>query len=436
MLTSMCTSTEKDPSLNKRFINANFKWIVSLAVEIAWLIWALLDPKEHFGRFIEETPFVGKYYYMSITMVFGSLVAGATSEGGGVVAFPVMTLALGVPTIMARDFSFAIQSFGMTCASIMIWFLEVPLDNEAMIWGSIGGATGLVIGLEGIAPYLLPVYSKMFFVSLWFAFSVALFRLNTRKERTVYSSAAESDKSMLEHLCQVIDMPAHSGDDSESERPVVHFKIISAKRKRIATLTSIGIFGGICSSIAGSGLDMATFSMLTLYYRVSEKIATPTSVVLMAINAVMGTLLRLIPYGGAYKEGEFDVLWKFVSVCIPVVVIGAPIGAHIPTILNRHQISYLLYFLSTFQFISACAIVKPWSKPAPHGVGTIVASGITLIGGSLYFCKIADWGESRDLDIESHTSKDMEENEDLTSENMHSDTTIGSVPVDIAITVQ
>ncbi len=31
-------------------------------------------------------------WWMSVTMAFGSFVAGATSQGGGAVAFPVMTL--------------------------------------------------------------------------------------------------------------------------------------------------------------------------------------------------------------------------------------------------------------------------------------------------------------------------------------------------------
>ena len=32
------------------------------------------------------------YFYMSITMIIGSFVAGGSSEGGGAIAFPVMTL--------------------------------------------------------------------------------------------------------------------------------------------------------------------------------------------------------------------------------------------------------------------------------------------------------------------------------------------------------
>ena len=39
---------------------------------------------------------------------------GMTSEGGGAVAFPVMTLALKVKPTVARDFSLMIQSCGDT----------------------------------------------------------------------------------------------------------------------------------------------------------------------------------------------------------------------------------------------------------------------------------------------------------------------------------
>ena len=42
------------------------------------------------------------FYALSITMVFGSLVAGATSEGGASVAFPVMVLLLGIKPKIAR----------------------------------------------------------------------------------------------------------------------------------------------------------------------------------------------------------------------------------------------------------------------------------------------------------------------------------------------
>jgi len=49
-------------------------------------------------------------WYLTLTMVFGSMAAGATSVGGGAVSFPVMTLAFGLSPLLARDFSLMIQS--------------------------------------------------------------------------------------------------------------------------------------------------------------------------------------------------------------------------------------------------------------------------------------------------------------------------------------
>lgn len=49
---------------------------------------------------------------MSLTMIIGGFVGGATSEGGGAVAFPVMTLALAVEPKIARDFVYVSQSLG------------------------------------------------------------------------------------------------------------------------------------------------------------------------------------------------------------------------------------------------------------------------------------------------------------------------------------
>ena len=426
---------EKKPSPLRRFFNSNFKWIVTICVEICWLIWAFRDPDAHFGRFVEKTPYIGYYYHMSITMVFGSLVAGATSEGGGAVAFPVMTLALGVPPRLARDFSLGIQSFGMTAASVIIFFLGVPLDYEALIWCSVGGTIGLLVGLVGVAPFLLPSYTKLMFVSLWLSFSVALFRLNVRKERKVYNSSKESDEFIIEykrHMKKTVDVP--TGDNADvclSSIELDNRKVMRAKRKRIASLVAIGVIGGICSSIAGSGLDMASFSLLTLYYRVSEKVATPTSVVLMATNAFVGMLCRLIPIGGAYDPGEAETLWKFLSVCIPVVVVGAPVGAHIPTILSRHQISYLLYFLSTLQFISAYIIIQPWSEPAPHGVGLLVSSAVTLIAGTLFFIKAANFGELRDADIITKEADELSDEESIS--NTPDEESIPKTPEDESI---
>jgi uncharacterized membrane protein YfcA len=57
---------------------------------------------------------------MTIAMIFGSFIGGATAEGGGVVAFPVMTLILHQSPSVARDFSFMIQCIGKKNLSVSL----------------------------------------------------------------------------------------------------------------------------------------------------------------------------------------------------------------------------------------------------------------------------------------------------------------------------
>ena len=61
-----------------------------------------------------------------------------TSEGGGAVAFPVMTLALSIEPTVARDFSMMIQSVGMSAASFTILFMRIQLEGRAVIFCTIG----------------------------------------------------------------------------------------------------------------------------------------------------------------------------------------------------------------------------------------------------------------------------------------------------------
>ncbi len=65
---------------------------------------------------------------MSITMIVGSAIGGATSEGGGAVAFPVMTLALHIAPSIARDFSMMVQSCGEN-STVLTWFKKVDLKT-------------------------------------------------------------------------------------------------------------------------------------------------------------------------------------------------------------------------------------------------------------------------------------------------------------------
>jgi uncharacterized membrane protein YfcA len=270
-------------------------------------------------------------WFMSITMLFGSFIAGATPEGGGAVAFPVMTLMFDIKPHIARNFSLAIQSFGMTAASFLIITQKIKIDKTYLCLCSFGGFFGIAFGSYFIAPLVSPPYAKMFFVSLWLSFGVALFYINFKQ-----------DGQIIDHLPQL----------SNYEKKQLMF---------------LGFLGGVVVSIVGSGIDILTFSIVTIRYRLSEKVATPTSVCLMTGNTIIGFLIHV------FLLRDFGVEeFNYLLVCIPVVIFFAPFGAYLINQKTRNFISNFLYTVLIAQFLGALIILKPTGFLAWFSLATFI----------------------------------------------------------------
>lgn len=276
-----------------------------------------------------------------ITMIFGSFIAGASSEGGGAVAFPVFTLLMNIPPDTARNFSFAIQSIGMTAASTLIIGLKIPISWHAIRYTTFSGALGLVLGSFYLAPYVPPAEMKLIFVSIWLSFGFALYLINKRQNRVV----------------------------------VNELQLKNNKDKALILVFSF--IGGLITSIFGNGIDIFTFCLFTLYFNLNEKIATPTSVVIMTINTILGFFLHLV----IIRDFQPQAL-NFWLCSIPVVLIFAPLGAYFVSQISRIAIASLLYLIITVQYIGAIFVIKP------NTVQLLVSTSIVLLGFT-FFWKIA-----------------------------------------------
>lgn len=316
----------------------NITWFIAAAV------WALWLPAMVLG---ERFELFASCWHMSITMMLGSFIAGATSEGGGAVAFPVMTLLFEIPPPTARDFSLMIQSVGMIAAAITIFAARIPVANRALVWSSLGGAAGVIVGLEFVAPQLSPKFAKMTFLSVWLSFAFALFWINRYRDREV------------------------------------RFTIERFGARHAALLVAVGLLGGVISGITGSGLDILTFSLLVLRFRISESIATPTSVVLMGINACVGFLWKHYAGGGMAPDA-----WNYWWVCVPIVVVGAPLGARFIRHRSRLFVAGILYVSIAIQFVAGLLIIP--QSPKLLGYASLV-----FLLGLLLFHRMAAGGVKR-----------------------------------------
>lgn len=279
---------------------------IALFVWACWLIF--LQP-------VQATSIISNNWEVSLTMLFGSLIAGATSEGGGAIAFPVFTKLLHINPQDAKLFSLAIQSVGMTAAGVAIIAMRIRIEWRVIFWASLGGFAGMLLGSGILAQVLPPATVKMSFTMMATSFAITLFALsrniNLRNERLF--------------LCQ-------------------------GKEKSLLLLA--GIAGGTMSGLVGNGIDIITFSLMVLLFRINEKIATPTSVILMAINAIYGTILHYFFIGGFTEQ-----VHQYWLSAVPIVVVGAPLGAIICCLMPRELIVKFLLGLITIELATSLLLI-------------------------------------------------------------------------------
>ncbi|MCA9582752.1 MAG: sulfite exporter TauE/SafE family protein [Myxococcales bacterium] len=104
-----------------------------------------------------------EHWPIAAAMGLGSYVAGSTPMGGGTVGFPVLVLLFDLPASMGRNFGLAIQSVGMTSASIFILCRRNPVESRTLRYAIVGSAAGLVVGTFCVAPYISDGTVKLIF---------------------------------------------------------------------------------------------------------------------------------------------------------------------------------------------------------------------------------------------------------------------------------
>lgn len=254
-----------------------------------------------------------EYWEMSLTMTFGSFVAGATAEGGAAVAFPVFTKALHINAEDARTFGLMIQSLGMTSAAVVIFTQRIRVLPQVILWVTFGGVFGQVLGtLVFVMPDPYP--------RLLFTFVAAVFGVAMIISRWVIQWE-----------------PRH--------------RIKNWSNLSVYQFAFLGVAGGIFAAQTGSGIDMLTFIVLTLAFGINEKISTPTTVVIMAFNSIVGFVLH-----GAVKQ-DIGIVWDYWLVAVPIVILGAPFGAMVSSRLKRDQIIYFLLTLITLEVVTTVWLV-------------------------------------------------------------------------------
>lgn len=291
---------------------------------VLWCAWflsawvALVVVGQHTTEIITNWP-------IAVAMALGSYVAGSTPMGGGSVGFPVLVLLFEQSAAMGRQFSFVIQSVGMTSAAIFILCSGRPVAWRVLAGSVATGSVALPLTLVYLTPHVSDGAVKLVFATLWGSFGVlTLVKL----------------RMLLE----------------DHEKPRL------GPRIDLAAGAVIGLLGGVATGLTGVGIDMVLYCLLVLLYRTDIRVAISTSVIAMACLSLVGTATA---WGlGNMTTGVFHA-WLAAA---PIVLFGAPLGALAMTIIPRKPTMIIIGALCLAQLVWAVWKVGP-STPVLIGVG-------------------------------------------------------------------
>ncbi|WP_230874607.1 sulfite exporter TauE/SafE family protein [Methylomonas sp. LL1] len=307
--------------------------LVFLIPVLVWLGWYLLPD--------DAPPFwaIAKHWRITLTMAFGSFIAGATSEAGGAVAFPVFTKLLAIPPLHAKLFSLATQSIGMGSAFLTILLLRIRVEWRAVLWVVIGSIPMLPVGFA-LANQLPTSAVRIVFTVVQGSFALALWWHNRDPERDRNDG-----------------LPRFAGLEK-------------------ATLLGFGMIGGLISGLLGSGLEIIVFSLLVLWFRMCEKAATPTVIVMMVLTSWSGFAMIL---GSGQFVAPVSEYWL---AAIPVVVVGAPLGVYVCSRMSRMLVVKTLIALILLELVSSLVLIR--LTPEIAAVAALLFLGFSCVYYGMY----------------------------------------------------
>jgi uncharacterized membrane protein YfcA len=91
----------------------------------------------------------------------------------------------------------------------------------------------------------------------------------------------------------------------------------------------------------------------TVTFRVTEKVATPTSVILMAVNTITGFFWR----ANMTNEGCEREAWLYLAAAVPISAICGPCGAMFASYTHRQVQAALIYILDTLALVRSVLTV-------------------------------------------------------------------------------
>ena len=291
---------------------------------------------------------VSSHWPSSLTMAFGSFLAGSSPEGGGAVAFPVFTKVLDIEAPVARSFGLMIQAVGMTSASAFILARQRPIDTKATALGALGGTAGLV-----------------------FAFLVLMHTDDPFRAPIVPAPWVKVTFTLLLATMSWIMVTALRRPDGPPSMAMIW------NRRTTAGLLIAAAIGGVFSAMTGTGVNVLLFLFVVTLCGTRASVAVPSSIVAMTVVSIVGFVLfglidgqlsigiseagTITSVGGSAVDNldpdRFDLFALWLA-AVPIVVWGAPIGSLVIARVRESRLVAFVAALAAVEVLTTLVLVK------------------------------------------------------------------------------
>ena len=123
----------------------------------------------------------------------------------------------------------------------------------------------------------------------------------------------------------------------------------------------------------------------------------------------------------SHRKSLSPEVWKYWLVCVPIVVIGAPLGAFVGRKMHRLTLARAVYVADSIQLAGALFVIRPWLGRAHGGkvdnplVLSLSSIFIFIVFG-LLFRFLSALGLARITDLEASKGETEESAEESTEE--------------------
>ena len=290
------------------------------------------------------------FWPMTLAMVAGSLIAGSTPIGGGVVGFPVAVLVLDFSPDEGRDFTVLIQSVGMNAAAAMLMMQRAHLlDFHMVVTYVLYGIPGVMLGL---AVETDPFWTTLTFQILVVEFACVL----------AYLECIEaSDPSAPRPAGALTDAPAAAGGGGA----LLDVLMVAS-----------AILGGFFTANVGSGSDMCLYAFGVLIWNTCAPHRALTTNELTANSVVVMGLLSLVAALCRALTGQIATrVYLCWAASTWLVAFGAPVGSLLLTPRRQAQLRRAFYVLAVLQF-GGFALLRVGSNPLAWTAFAIASAAI------------------------------------------------------------